>query len=139
MPEDDHDTSREESEHAPAYTPRDRQIADQMRILDIFKPNTATLEFGHRVFNLVYRVVFTTVAIVALGALAIGIGHAANLGAQAAGAIDTIKQYVKNGSAAFYVVTVTVSWLFAATDPVRLALLNFSNRRPDDDNSDHKN
>ena len=110
-----------------------------MRILDIFKPTAATIEFGQRVFNLVYRVVFTTAAIVALGALAIGIGHAANLGAQASGANDTIKQFVKNGSTVFYVVTVIVSWLFAATDPVRLALLNFSNRRPDDDNLDHEN
>ena len=62
-----------------------------MRILDIFKPTTATIEFGQRVFNLVYRVVFTTAAIVVLGALAIGIGHAANLGAQVGGANDTIK------------------------------------------------
>ncbi len=110
-----------------------------MRILDIFKPTTATIEFGQRVFNLVYRVVFTTAAIVALGALAVGIGHVANLGAQAGGANDTIKQFVKNGSTVLYVVTVIVSWLFAATDPVRLALLTFSNRRPDDDNPDHEN
>ena len=48
-----------------------------MRILDIFKPTTATIEFGQRVFNLVYHVVFTTAAIVVLGALAIGIEHAA--------------------------------------------------------------
>ncbi len=110
-----------------------------MRILDIFKPTTATIEFGQRVFNLVYRVVFTTAAIVALGALAVGIGHAANLGAQASGANDTIKQFVKNGSTVLYVVTVIVSWLFAATDPIRLALLTFSNRRPDDDSPDHEN
>ena len=110
-----------------------------MRILDIFKPTTATIEFGQRVFNLVYRVVFTTAAIIALGALAVGIGHAANLGAQASGANDTIKQFVKNGSTVLYVVTVIVSWLFAATDPIRLALLTFSNRRPDDDNPDHEN
>ena len=109
-----------------------------MRILDIFKPTPATIEFGQRVFNLVYRVVFTTAAIVALGALAIGIGYAANLGAQAGGANDTIKQFVKNGSTVLYVVTVIVSWLFAATDPVRLALLTFSNRRSDDDNPDHE-
>jgi hypothetical protein len=109
-----------------------------MRILDIFKPTTATIEFGQRVFNLVYRVVFTTAAIVALGALAVGIGHVANLGAQAGGANDTIKQFVKNGSTVLYVVTVIVSWLFAATDPVRLALLTFSNRRSDDDNPDHE-
>ena len=113
-----------------------------MRILDIFKPTPATIEFGQRVFNLVYRVVFTTTAIVALGALAIGIGYAvgyaANLGAQAGGANDTIKQFVKNGSTVLYVVTVIVSWLFAATDPVRLALLTFSNRRSDDDNPDHE-
>ena len=110
-----------------------------MRILDIFKPTTATIEFGQRVFNLVYRVVFTTAAIVVLGALAVGIGHAANLGAQASGANDTIKQFVKNGSTVLYVVTVIVSWLFAATDPIRLALLTFSNRRPDDDSPDREN
>ena len=80
-----------------------------MRILDVFKPTTATIEFGQRVFNLVYRVVFTTAAIVALGALAVGIGHAANLGAQAGGANDTIRQFVKNGSTVLYVVTVIVS------------------------------
>ena len=107
-----------------------------MRILDIFKPTTATIEFGQRVFNLVYRVVFTTAAIVVLGALAIGIGHAANLGAQAGGTNDTIKEFVKNGSTVLYVITVIVSWLFAAADPVRLALLTFFNRRPDDDNPD---
>ncbi len=110
-----------------------------MRILDVFKPTTATIEFGQRVFNLVYRVVFTTAAIVVLGALAVGIGHVANLGAQAGGANDTVRQFVKNGSTVLYVVTVIVSWLFAATDPVRLALLTFSNRRPDDDNSDREN
>ena len=109
-----------------------------MRILDIFKPTTATIEFGQRVLNLVYRVVFTTAAIVVLGALAIGIGHAANLGAQVGGANDTIKEFVKNGSTALYVITVIVSWLFAAADPVRLALLTFFNRRPDDDNPDHE-
>ena len=110
-----------------------------MRILDIFKPTTATIEFGQRVFNLVYRVVFTTAAIVVLGALAIGIGHAANLGAQAGGANDTIKEFVKNGSTVFYVITVIFSWLFAATDPIRLALLTFFNRKPDDDNLDQEN
>ena len=121
------------------HEPRDRQPAGPMRILDIFKPTTATIEFGQRVFNLVYRVVFTTAAIVVLGALAIGIGHAANLGAQAGGANDTIKEFVKNGSTVFYVITVIVSWLFAAADPVRLALLTFFNRRPDDDNPDYEN
>ena len=110
-----------------------------MRILDIFKPTPTTIEFGQRVFNLVYRVVFTTVAIFVLGALAIVIGYAANLGAQVGGASDTVKQFVQNGSTVLYVVTVIVSWLFAATDPVRLALLTFSNRRPDDDNPGHEN
>ena len=109
-----------------------------MRILDIFKPTTETIEFGQRVSNLFYRGVFTAVAIVALGALAIGIGYAANLGAQLIGANDSIKQFVQNGSIVFYVVTVIVSWLFAATDPIRLALLTFSNRRSDDDNPDHE-
>ena len=96
-----------------------------MRILDIFKPTTATIEFGQRVLNLVYRVVFTTAAIVVLGALAIGIGHAANLGAQVGGANDTIKEFVKNGSTALYVITVIVSWLFAAADPRPLGAPDF--------------
>lgn len=66
-----------------------------MHIFDIFKPTTATIEFGQRVFNLVYRVVFTTVAIFVLGTLAIGIGYAANLGAQVGGASNTVKQFVQ--------------------------------------------
>ena len=110
-----------------------------MRILDIFRPTTATIEFGQRVFNLVYRVFFTAAAIFILGALAIGIGQAANLGAHVVGANDDVKQFMQNGSTVLYVITVIISWIFAATDPFRLALLNFFNRSPEDDNSDPEN
>ena len=78
-------------------------------------------------------------AIFVLGALAIVIGYAANLGAQVGGASDTVKQFVQNGSTVLYVVTVIVSWLFAATDPVRLALLTFSTGDPTMTTPGHEN
>ena len=108
-----------------------------MRFFDIFKPTTSTIEFGQRVFNLVYRVVFTTVVIVILGTLAIGVGYAANLGAQISGASENVQQFVRDGSIVLYLLTVIVSWLFAAADHIRLTILSFFSRRPRDDNPDH--
>lgn len=110
-----------------------------MPILDIFKPTPETIAFGQRTSNLVYRVLFTTAAIFVLGVVAVGIGHAAVLGAEAADVGDQAKQFVKNGSRVLYVVTVTVSWLFGAVDPFRLVALNFFNRGRGDADSDQEN